>query len=375
MTIDRLALATRKGLLLLEPGNDGSWVVNHEAFSGSHVSIVFLDQRSGHLFACLDDGHFGNKMFRWSEFASDENWRQATPKETWKEIAAPQYPAGSKLPDGNDAVTKYLWGMSTGSANQNGRLYVGTEPGGLFVSNDNGDSFKLVTSLWDHPSRTAEGQPWFGGGRDQAGIHSVCVDPRNENHIRVGISCAGVFLSEDGGSSWQVTNKGMRADFLPDPFAEVGHDPHLLVQCESRPDVLWNQNHCGIFRSTDGGHNWQDITEKDGPANFGFAIAVDPQDGDVAWVVPAEADMVRCAVERRMCVSRTENGGKTWTAFRQGLPQENCFDFAFRHNLVYYDNQLVFGTACGSVYLSENRGETWDTVGMHFPPIYSVAVV
>lgn len=374
MAIERIALATRKGLLILTPDGD-HWGVRTESFSGSHVSIVFLDDRSGHLFACLDDGHFGNKVFRWNNFASTTAWADADSREVWKEVEAPKYPEGSRLPDGKDAVTKYLWGMSTGADTQEGRLYLGTEPGGLFVSDNHGDSFELVSSLWNHPSRTAEGMGWFGGGRDQAGIHSVCVDPRNENHIRVGVSCAGVFLTEDGGQNWRPTNAGQRADFLPDPYAEVGHDPHMLVQCQSQPDIMWNQNHCGIFRSTDSGHNWQDVSENDGPANFGFAIAVDPDDGDVAWVVPAESDMVRSAVDRKMCVCRTDDGGKTWTAFRNGLPQHNCFDFAFRHNLLYEDGQVLFGTACGSLYLSNDRGENWKPLGSHFPPIYSIAVV
>lgn len=371
MGIDRVALGTRKGLLVLSRDSTG-WSVKQEAFSGSHVSIVFLDARSGSLFACLDDGHFGNKLFRWEGFTSEKNWATLDPKKVWQELPTPRYPEGSLLPNGDDAVLKYQWAMATGSARQPGRLYIGTEPGGLFVSDNYGAQFELNQPLWGHPSRTAEGLPWFGGGRDQAGIHSVCVDPRNDQHIRVGISCAGVFLTEDGGENWRPTNRGLRADFLPDSSVDVGHDPHLLVQCYSQPDILWQQNHCGIFVSNDSGDNWHDVSDPKHEANFGFAIAVDPNDGNVAWVVPAESDQVRAAVNRKLCVCRTDDGGKTWQRFSNGLPQRACFDFAFRHGLVFHDDALVFGTACGSLYHSSDRGENWDSINTHLPPIYCV---
>ena len=374
MSIDRVALGTRKGLLLLER-NGSNWSVVHEAFSGSHVSIAFLDRRSGHLFACLDDGHFGNKLFRWSCFANQADWKTASQKEVWNEIAVPKYPEGSLLPNGNDAVLKYQWGMATGSEQQPGRIYMATEPGGLFVTDDHGESWEINLPLWNHPSRTNEAMPWFGGGRDEAGIHSVCVDPRNDSHIRVGISCAGVFLTEDGGETWRPTNKGLKAEFLPDPAAEVGHDPHLLVQCFSQPDTLWQQNHCGVFKSYDAGCSWDAVSDPKQEPHFGFTVAVDPEDGNTAWVIPAESDQVRCAVNRKLSVCRTTDGGQNWQRFANGLPQDDCFDFAFRHGLVYDDDTLVFGTACGSLYFSGDRGENWDAAKQHLPPIYCVTHV
>lgn len=371
MAMKRIVLGTRKGIVILEL-IDGQWQIVQHGFRGSHVSIVFLDHRSGHLFACLDDGHFGNKLFRWNGYAECPDLKLVDSKEVWKDIGAPAYPAGAKLPNGNDAVLKYQWAMTAGSDQQPGRLYLGSEPGGLFVSDDDGDNFQINQGLWNHPSRLDEELPWFGGGRDQAGIHSVCVDPRDEQIIRVGISCAGVFLTEDGGETWRPTNSGCSAEFLPDPNAEVGQDPHLLVQCPTDPKTLWQQNHCGVYVSRDNGMAWQKVSETDGIVNFGFAVAVDPEDSDVAWVVPAESDQVRVAVENAFCVSRTDDGGATWQSFREGLPQSGCFDFALRHCLIYQDNELVVGTACGSLYHSGDRGETWSELSTQLPPIYCV---
>jgi photosystem II stability/assembly factor-like uncharacterized protein len=248
-------------------------------------------------------------------------------------------------------------------------MYVGTEPGGLFRSDDGGDSFQLVEGLWNHPSRADR---WFGGGRDYPGIHSVVVDPRDSTRVLVGISCAGVFETLDGGQNWNPRNRGLHASFLPDPGVEVGHDPHLLVSCAGAPDALWQQNHCGIFRSIDGGQNWQDVSQPDGPANFGFAVAVDSSRPERAWVVPATSDEQRMAIGGGLCVSRTDDGGATWTTLRQGLPQRNCYDVAFRHALDASGERVAFGTTTGNLFVSDDGGDSWSCIGNYFPPVYSV---
>ena len=139
----------------------------------------------------------------------------------------------------------------------------------------------------------------------------------------VGVSVAGVFETRDGGQTWEPRNRGLYADFLPDPNAEVGQDPHLVVQSPSHPDVLWQQNHCSIYVSRDAGLNWTDVSEASGPAKFGFAVAVDENDPDTAWVVPAVNDEMRIAVDGRMLVCRTSDGGQTWTALSEGLPSKD----------------------------------------------------
>jgi hypothetical protein len=373
MSRPRIALGTRKGIMILEKRD--SWSIGHYGFRGSHVSMVHCDRRSGHLYACLDDGHFGNKLFRWDRFWHDARWSDATREGVWKELPAAAYPAGSKLPNGEDAVLTYQWAFAHGLDDQPGRIYLGTEPGGLFVSDDDGDHWCLVQSLWDHPDRCDKNIPWMGGGRDHAAIHSICVDPRDSGHVRVGISVAGVYGSTDHLQTWQALNRGLRADYLPNPESPLGHDPHLLVQCLHQPDILWQQNHCGIFRSVDCGQSWQCVSEAEGIARFGFCIAVDPHNGDNAWVVPAESDQVRIACHQQLAVSRTEDGGRTWLHFRNGLPREDCFDFAFRHALVQTGDWLVFGTAGGSLYESRDRGESWTAVFHHLPPVYCVHVI
>jgi photosystem II stability/assembly factor-like uncharacterized protein len=180
-----------------------------------------------------------------------------------------------------------------------------------------------------------------------------------------------VFETADGGKTWDVRNKGMRAEFLPNPEAETGYDPHILVAAPTNPDTLWQQNHCGIFRSTNGAKNWQDISQPEGPARFGFAIAVADDNPDQAWVVPADSDMNRTAIKGSLCVCRTDNGGKTWKDFRKGLPQENCYDIVYRHALASSEDMLAFGTTTGNLFFSPDRGENWQTLNNYLPMVYS----
>lgn len=375
---NHLILGTRKGLLVFERQDSGGWKRRSESHLGHPVPYGMLDSRHGDrgtLWASLDHGHWGSKLQRSRDLG-----------ESWEEIEPPKFGEGDVVrnpyPEGGDinefdiskkptkaASVVYMWMINTGGDDQPNRLYIGSEPGALFVSDDAGDTWSLNQGLWNHPSRLDK---WMGGGRDHPAIHSVLVDPRDSNHVYVGISCAGTFETKDGGESWSPRNKGVRCDFLPPGETEVGHDPHIMAQCHQHPDVMWQQNHCGIFRTDNGCESWDDITDADGEANFGFAIACDADDPNVAWVVPAIADQCRVPINGALCVCRTTNGGKSWDTLRRGLPQENAYDVVFRHALDVHGDTVVFGTTTGNVYVSNDRGDSWDCLGSNFAPVYSV---
>jgi hypothetical protein len=320
---------------------------------------VLHDPRHDVIWASLDHGHWGVKLARSRDHGA-----------TWEDVEAPKYPDDAVLKDDVPATNKLIWAIAGGGHDHPDRLWFGTEPGGLFVSEDYGDSFELVRSLWDHPSRLTS---WFGGGRDEPAIHSILVDPRDSRRILVAISCAGVFESVDTGKTWAPRNTGLNADFLPDPSAEVGQDPHIVVWNGTNPDVLWQQNHCGVFRSTNGAASWVEVSSDDHKlAYFGFAAAVDPVHADHAWIVPAVSDECRIAIDGALHVARTNDGGTTWTALRNGLPQEDAWDITYRHALDIDRDTLAFGTTTGNAFYSDDRGDTWLTLSHHLPPVYAL---
>lgn len=258
---------------------------------------------------------------------------------------------------------------SPGGADQPGTIWAGTIPGALFVSRDRGASWELNRSLWGRPER----EHWFGGGYDRPGIHSVLVDPRDSRRVGVGVSCGGYWVSEDGGESWDTRTKGMIAAYMPPDRREAPEiqDPHRVAYCGNSPDVLWVQHHNGVFRSTDAGRNWAEITSIR-PSNFGFAVAVHPSEPATAWFVPGVKDECRIPVEGKVAVARTRDGGQTFDVLTDGLPHEHAYDLVYRHALDIDPSgeRLVMGSTTGSLWISEDQGDQWHAVSHHLPPIY-----
>ncbi len=357
---DRAFLSTRKGLFELRR-QGAQWELGARHFLGEPVSMALADARDGSLYAALNLGHFGVKLHR-RDPGSDH----------WTEVGAPAYPL--KPADSADPVewkNKLVWSLEAGGADQPGVLWAGTLPGGLFKSVDRGDTWELVRALWDVPQRAE----WFGGGYDVPGIHSICVDPRNSDHVLVGVSCGGVWRTEDGGASWRVSATGMRADYMPPELNEneAVQDPHRLVRCAGQPDLLWCQHHNGIWRSIDNGHHWQEISNA-AVSNFGFAVAVDPRDGQRAWFAPAEADQRRIPVDTALAVTCSSDGGDSFSVARAGLPQQQCYDLVYRHGLaVSGDGQrLLMASTTGGVWASDNAGASWQAISNTMPPVYAV---
>jgi photosystem II stability/assembly factor-like uncharacterized protein len=362
----RFHVATRKGLFTIERGK--AWSIARVSFLGDNCTLAMHDPRDGSLIAALDHGHFGVKMHRSCDGAG-----------TWREIAAPKYPEKPadyvpRVPAEGRPVEwtlKLVWALAPGGANEPGVLWCGTLPGGLFKSEDGGDSWALNRPLWDDPRR----EEWFGGGADQPGIHSICVDPRDSQHVVIGVSCGGVWSTRDGGATWTLGGHGLRAAFMPPErqFDENVQDPHLLAQCVAQPDAMWVQHHNGMFRSLDAGASFSEITGVQ-PSVFGFPVAVHPRDPDTAWFVPAVKDEKRYPADGRVVVNRTRDGGKTFETLRNGLPQEHAYDLVFRHALDVdaTGDCLAFGSTTGSVWASENGGDSWQTISTNLPPVYAV---
>jgi len=358
----RLLLGTRKGVFVFTRRKKG-WKLAHHAHSGNPIPYVFHDTRTDSTWCSIDHGHWGQKLARSRDGGA-----------TFEAVAEPKYPDGAEIKPGKPATLRYLWCLAPGHASEPNTIYIGTEPGALFATRDDGASFELVEGLWNHPSRHEQ---WFGGGRDEPGIHSIPVDPRDARRMLVAISTAGVFETQDGGANWVPRNRGLEAHFLPDPTVEVGHDVHAIQWCARKPDVVWQQNHCGIFRSTDGTASWKAVHEREKKgrrrlAFFGFPIAADAEDPKVAWIVPAEGDQRRQAIDGALRVMRTEDGGQSWIDLRHGLPDELAFDVVYRHALDVQGEDLAFGSTTGNLYWSEDRGDSWKELGHNLPPIYCV---
>jgi photosystem II stability/assembly factor-like uncharacterized protein len=380
---DRILLGTRKGTFVVEKVG-GRWTPRLVGHAGAGCNFVARDPNTGTLWAALGHGHWGAKLSRSTDGGA-----------TWVDAAQVKYPEGARYlanPDpgeggdgpakARDATLLKLWCLAFG---KRGRIWVGTIPGGLFSSDDGGETFELNLPLWNHESRggdlfAGEGTGvthWFGtpaseGGEFAPGIHSIAIDPRDDDRVLVAVSTAGVLETTDGGRTWRGRNKGMLMDYLPNPSADWGHDPHFITLCQSDPDHVWQQNHCGVFYSADGAATWAKVSAPERGVHFGFPVAADERDGKTAWVVPGKADSERMTIGGGLFVARTQDGGASWEELRTGLPQESAYDVVYRHALHNSGDRLAFGSTTGNLYVSENRGDSWQDVAHNLPPIYSV---
>ncbi len=364
---DRIFLGTRKGLFTLKRGGSG-WAIERTDFLGDPVSMLLQDARDEEtLYAALSLGHFGEKLRRTRDGGAN-----------WDELATPVYPSDAKLgispaaPEGAEpepASLNEIWSLETGGRDQPGWIWAGTIPGGLFLSEDHGDSWRLIESLWNLEERNH----WFGGGKDNPGIHSICVDPRDSKHVSVAISCGGVWVTRDAGETWTCQADGMRAEYMPPDrqFDPLIQDPHRMVCCPSAPDHYWVQHHNGVFRSTDDCKSWTEINSIE-PAAFGFGVAVHPNDPNTAWFVPGVKDECRVPVDGKIVVARTRDGGESFEQLSNGLPPAPAYDIVFRHCIEVDETGecLAMGSSTGGLWISENGGEQWQLVSAHLPQIY-----
>lgn len=354
---DRLYVGSRKGLFRFDRGSKG-WDITDTHFLGDPVSAVLAIGDT--VLAGLDLGHFGAKLWR----------RQGNGD--WHELTAPAFPAKPENAedDPHPWTLGRIWNFTPGGVD--GRIWAGTMPGGLFRSDDMGETWQLADALWLHPARKG----WFGvAGGEQPGLSSVLVDPRDPARVTVGVSCAGVWTSGDTGESWQQTGAGFHNEYMPpdqqdDPAVQ---DIHQLAQCRDHPDVMWCQHHSGIFRSEDAGATWDQLTSPR-PSAFGFAVVAHPTDPLTAWFVPAIKDEKRYPVDAKVVVSRTRDGGKTFDVLDRGLPARHAYDLVYRHALAIDagGTRLAFGSTSGGFWISEDRGESWSTPDVRLPPVASV---
>ena len=331
---------TRKDWRLRGPFCE-TWPINHLA----------ADPANGAIYGAGGNEWFGPAV-----------WKSADLGESWTHSSE-----GLAYPEGHDPV-KTVWSL----APDGDGLYAGVEPAGLFRSDDAGQTWRHIPGLQDHPSRAE----WEPGGAGLI-LHSIVRHPADPQQLWIGISAAGVFYTSDGGVTWQPRNQGTRCDFLPEDqrYPEFGQCVHSLAMASGMPDRLYQQNHCGMYRSDDGGQSWESI-EAGLPSSFGFPAAAHPRDPATLYLVPLNGDVQgRYMPDGKAAVWRTRDAGATWQDLRAGLPQQNAFLGVLRQAMATDTLEpagIYFGTSSGALFASADEGESWTCIAQHLPTISSV---
>lgn len=354
-----LLVGTMKGAFILRSGDSRkNWEVGGPYFPGRAIYALDLDDRKGRkrLWAAVNSSYWGSYLSTSDDFGA--SWAEP---DTYS----------VKFPTETEASVKQIWQISKGHSDESDVLYCGVEPAALFRSEDGGETWSLVKGLYDHPHRPQ----WVPGGGGLC-LHTILPDTSNKQRLFVAISTGGVYRTDNGGESWQARNIGVRADFLPpeNRYPEFGQCVHKIASHPSNPKRMFLQNHWGLYRSDDGADSWIDIANGV-PSDFGFALDIDHNEPDTAYIVPLESDEFRCTPEAKLRVYRTRNAGESWEPLANGLPQENAFETVLRDNMTTDRKNptgIYFGTRNGKLFGSRDAGASWQSITEALPPIVCV---
>jgi hypothetical protein len=350
-----LAVGTKRGLFLMTSRDRTTWSVEAPSFKGYRVFWGILDQRAGghRLFAAQNGDFFGTFLPYSDDFGT-----------TWQEPAQ-----GIQFPEGGSDKLNNIWTVVPGRAEEPGTLFAGIDPASLWETHDNGVTWEPNEGLLNHPTR-----PTWNPGAGGLCLHTIIPDYSNPQRMWLGISAVGCLRTDDGGKSWVFANKNTRAGFQPDIYPEYGQCLHRMIQHPTNPDVLYQQNHCGIYKTENAADDWTDI-QNNLPSEFGFPIALDRHHPETVYTI-VEDPMARENVNDQFTVYRTEDAGEHWQALTEGLPAGSSVRLGvLRHGMCADTHDpcgVYVGTNTGQLFATSDRGETWRLIADFLPPIYSV---
>ena len=346
-----MMVGTRKGLWIGRSEDRQTWRWDPPRFPMEEVYSCLVDTRGDRPRLLVGSGspHWGPHVYRSDDLG-----------QTWEET-----PNILTLPEDAGAGVQQVWQLWPGSASEPEVVYAGTQPSALFRSEDRGETFALVRSLWEHPHR-----PEWGAGFGGQAIHTILPHPTDPASMAVAMSTGGVYRTHDARETWAPANRGIIADFMPEgqQYPEFGQCVHKVVRHPAVPDRLFAQNHGGVYRSDDGGDSWTAIGDALS-SDFGFAMVVHPQDPDTVYVFPNGAGDSRFPPDARALVWRTRDAGATWEALGDGLPE--AFYSSVLRDAMAADQEggLYLGSRVGNVFTSSDGGDTWREVLSYVPDV------
>jgi hypothetical protein len=363
----RVLVGTRKGAFILtSDGKRERWKISDPHFAGWEIyHLKGSPAESDRLFASQTSGWFGQMIQRSDN--GGENWEPVGNEFNYEGV-----PGTHQWYDGTQHPWEFkrVWHLEPSLADPD-TVYAGVEDAALFKTEDGGRTWKELAGV-----RRAKGHLWQPGAGGM-GLHTIVLDPNRPERIFIAISAAGVFRTDDGGQTWQPTNRGLRSPYeIPDPEAEVGHCVHRIAMHPSRPGVLFMQKHWDVMRSDDAGESWHEISGNL-PSDFGFPIDVHANEPETIYVVPIKSDSEHFPPEGKLRVYRSRTGGNEWEALTNGLPQRDCYVNVLRDAMAVDSLDpcgIYFGTTGGQVYASADSGDTWNPIVRDLPAVLSVEV-
>lgn len=217
----------------------------------------------------------------------------------------------------------------------NGRLYAGTHPAHLYVSTDDGESWRELDDFQELPSRDAWHTPRH---RDEAHVRSLGAHPDAPDRVVAGVEVGGVHLSDDRGETWAERKDGVHDDVH---HVLVAGPDHWVASCGG-----------GLYETDDAGETWTRLDRgldhtyfREAFAHDGVLYAAAARSSPGTWRGPSGADAA--LFERR--------GGDLEPVDYPGAPEEVVLGWTL------HDGRVVAGTNDGR--LVERDDGDWADLG------------
>jgi photosystem II stability/assembly factor-like uncharacterized protein len=363
----RVLVGTKKGAFILtSDGKRERWDVAGPHFAGWEMyHLKGSPADPNRLYASQCSGWFGQQIQRSDDGGA--TWEPVGNQFTYDGVTGThQWYDGTPHP----WEFKRVWHLEP-SLTDPDTAYAGIEDAALFRTTDAGKTWHELSGLRGHGS----GSQWMPGAGG-LGLHTILIDPKRPGRLFIAISAAGVFRSDDAGTTWLPKNRGLNSQYMPDPTAEIGHCVHRIAMHPSRPDVLFMQKHWDVMRSDDAGDSWHEVSGNL-PTDFGFPIEVHAHEPETIYVVPIKSDSEHYPPEGKLRVYRSRTGGNEWEALTNGLPQRDCYVNVLRDASAVDSLDpcgVYFGTTGGQVYASASAGDAWTPIVRDLPAVLSVEV-
>jgi len=361
----RVLVGTRKGAFVLTSNDKREiWDVKGPYFAGweiYHLKGSPVDPNR--LYASQSSGWFGQLIQRSDN--GGKNWEPVGNKFVYDGV-----PGTHLWYDGTPHPWEFkrVWHIEP-SLTDRDTVYAGVEDAALFRSTDGGQTWQELPGL-----RVQGSGPRWQPGAGGMGLHTILLDPRNSERMFIAISAAGVFRTDDLGKTWRPMNHGLKAQYIPDPNAEVGFCVHHIAMHRSRPEVLFMQLHWDVMRSDNAGESWREVSGNL-PTDFGFPIEVHAHEPETIYVIPIKSDSEHYPPDGKLRVFRSRKGGNEWEGLTKGLPQRDCYVNVLRDAMSVDSLDscgVYFGTTGGQIYASVDEGDSWNPIVRDLPAVLSV---
>ena len=326
----QILVGTREGAVTIERETGNSdWRITNRAIADKHISAIMTEPESGLTFA----GAFLGGV----QVSAD---------------------GGKSWEARNNGMTQNnVYSLAAQRIGGHVRVFAGTEPAHLFVSDDLGLNWSELSNLRSVPSVPK----WSFPAPPHIGhVKHINFDPDNPNTIYASIEVGGLLRSTDGGEHWEE-------------FADLYEDVHRLMIHPTNAKFLYAVTGRGLYASSEAGKSWQQWTRREdeiGGYPDGFVFR--PSDPKLMFMTAAQdaPGTWRTSHFAGARISRSKDGGRSWEILKNGLPdrlqasiEAFCLEEAGNSTAIYA------ATTAGEIISSNDLGDSWQVIVKGLPPI------